>query len=201
MGLFRFRDKAIFRASVRQLDPDELRLRNRQRMVMVAALVGLTLLAEPVVQKGILVFQSDREARHLIQDFRSARLLAAETRSPVGVLFQNSGKVQVLSFVGQEGCTNPAIAQEKLSREVPDILWRPVYLESGNTSGTGVEINLVCFHPLQGVLVNGTPLAEGWIYVVLGPKAEMEQQNFQSSRQVVVSRFGQEFGHLALNSN
>ena len=196
MAMFRWRDRAIFRAPEATLDPDELKLRFRRRTVHGCLLVGILALAYPVLREKRAEFRTDRQARRMSQALLGARARASLTRSPVGVELVEQGAWQVFEYPGSPDCSRSASA--RLPRDTivtHDMSWRLLFLESADTSGVGTDISEICFHPAQGILVNAQPLSGGWLYLLVAggaaaPAIASEPGNSGQVRQLVLTNSG-----------
>lgn len=193
MALFKWRDRAIFRVTAAPLDADEIRLRFRKRVVRLSFLIGIAILAFPILKEKRAIFQTDREVRRVERAVIDARMRAAELRHPTGLELIGRDSWQVTEYPGADTCDASFAGQVKLEKiEQSEITWRPLFLDKGDTSGIGSDISRFCFHPVLGVLVDSKALDLGWIYLLVAPKDEALANNKDYIRQLVISNSGSE---------
>lgn len=193
MSLFPWRRRALFHVSDAPLDPDELRLRFRMRVLKISFLVGMATLGYPVLLGKQESFRTDREARRFMEVLLEARLQSSTRRTPIGLQLVDHNSWQITEYPGSEDCDANSpnrVMKEKFSQD--EMTWRPLFLENGNTTGIGADVSQICFHPVRGLLVDSKPLESGWLYLLVAPKTEMAANNQEQIRQVVLTNFGSE---------
>lgn len=198
MSFFRWRDRAIFRASSAPLDPDELKLHFRRRVLKLCFLVGLAILGYPVLETKRAGFRTDRETRKVAHALLAARTLAARSRVPVAFELAGPGKWQVFEYPGADDCVEGAA--DRVLRdtiETRDMSWQIFFLEATNSTGIGASASRICFHPVRGLYADSQAVANGWVYLLIRSDATVAEA--QPARQLVLSNSGSEIQINSLN--
>lgn len=194
-----FRQRAIFRASRAPLDPDEERIRFRRRLVLFAFLIALCLLAIPVIKAELPRYQSDLQARILVRELYAARLLAAESRMPVGFRAEEAGRWSIIQHTSQQNCEDSSPGAVLRTGVLQSSHLRSLYLAAGDQSGVGTPLGAFCFHPYKGVMVGNKALDQGWLYMIVVADGDFQQGRFDRARQVVLTNHGHELSIQAVS--
>lgn len=151
-----FRKSTIFHAEENAPDPEDLRLRFRRRVLLTAAIGFLLVLGFPVLrdQKKSLLLRS--EARHLAERLLDTRLLAVRHRHPISLGIKNDRWVRTFHLEGND-CEQTSMGPEE-RWEGKEVQW---HFRLQAESGESFDGKQLCLHPLFGLLLDQTPVAEG----------------------------------------
>ena len=195
MAFFPWRERAIFRVSEAPLDPDEIKIRFRRKILRAAIFVGIMILSIPLIQKKVAGFRADREIRYFARVLLQARTRASKERAPVALEIMHDRRGwNIFELPNHSDCSAMVPPHSKTSSHllgIEGMFWRPLFLSEKETSGIGAPVTRICFDPNHGVILDSKPLDSGWFYIVLRPQDEAAiSQN--SLHQVILTRAGSE---------
>ena len=191
-----FRTKKVFQ--VVDSDPEIVRFRFRKRVVMLTVLVALVMLLVPIFRELKPAFRAHREARALAEVFLTIRSNAAENRYPFSLRRTDSGNWIESKYSNRSNCRGKPTSTNEVAVARPDLAMRVLHLPENDPGGFGKVVRRLCFHPTKGLIVDSTPLANGWLYVVVSPSEDIAANRRDRSRQVVVSSYGEKISVIRL---
>jgi hypothetical protein len=164
-----FRRKTIFHAEEAMPDPEEIRLRFRRRVLLIALLGFLLVLGIPVARD----IQSDLHARagtrKLAEQILESRTLAAKGRAPVSFTLSEDNHTWRREFhaVG-ETCAKSAEGPVG-QWETGDVVWK---IQGRKANGEGINGRTLCLNPSKGLELDSMPLDDGKLMITGSRKDE-----------------------------
>lgn len=185
-----FRRQRIFRQSEIPQDPEDIKLRFRRTVVIISFFIALIIISIPIFRYRQPAFRSLSHARHLANLIMNTRTVAGENRTETGVRLVGENRWVSFSLPKESNCEPPETISPSQELIQPDSTWRILFLPKYAEDGIGREVTTVCFHPQQGVVADGEPIAEGWLYFLVYPSVDMEEGRNDRSYQIVLSQHG-----------
>lgn len=181
------RDRVMFKADISLPDPELLKFQFRRR-VFFLALVGATLLLGiPVLRDRLPALATDKEIRHLAQWILEIRLESQRTHTSYALsLDENSSQLWTrLEYPVGASCEKDPAPVPPQVRSSTGFSWR--ILLQGEAPK---DVHKLCFDPLQGLLVDGTPVGDQSVAIVVGPAADKESGRLDRLKHLVLSQQG-----------
>lgn len=186
-----FRNQSIFHQSETPLDPEDIKLRFRRWMVIFSFLVALVIISIPIFKYRSPAFIALANARSVVELIIDARKLAGQTRSDTGIRLIGQGRWEQFALASDADCMlNKKEANPRRSLVQTRTAWRILFLPKYAGDGIGRDVQFICFNPQHGVVVDGEPIADGWLYFLVSPKEDVESKEMNRSYQIVLSQHG-----------
>ncbi len=186
---FGLRRQNIFHKSEIPQDPEEIKLRFRRWMVVFSIFVALIITAIPIFKYRKPAFRSLADARIVANFLMETRANSNLKRSSTGLQLIGDNRWQQVQPSKNDCILNPS------DRPEADLIqsnsaWRILFLPKYANDGIGRDVKYICFHPEQGVVADGEPIAEGWLYFLVSPVEDTESDKKDRSYQLVLSQYG-----------
>jgi len=192
--MFFLRNKVLFRAEKELPDPEVLKLRFRRRVVLLTMLGAFYLLSIPVLREQIPALETHKNARKFTELLQNTRYLAASMRRPLVLTMEKteSKNWTRATKASYKDCSQEASGPLEIFPPMP-VEWKIIYLaENGRQGIDEREVKEICFHPIYGVYVNGEPLNNGLLQVLIQPQEDQKQNNFDRTQRISIQNFGSE---------
>ena len=181
-----FRRNIIFRAEM-AADPDEPRWRFRRRMVVLAVFVAIFFLGIPVFRERMPAGRAAKAARIFAQDLMDSRLLVAQSRKAVMLHLDKRSK----QFWEREAsvkldCTSMGHGALVEHLGTTGVVWRALL--------DGKDIEQLCYHPFDGLLVDSQPLKGRSLFILVGPEEDLRLNRTDRIHYITVKNYGSDIG-------
>ncbi len=186
-----FRNYSMFRQSNAPQDPEDIKLRFRRWVVIASFLIVLLILAVPVFRFRGPAFAALSNARALVRLIIDVRQGAGHNRKEAGILLVGTDHWEQFTLKDGSDCVlKGKRLKPKRSIHQEATAWRALFLPEYASDGIGRDVQFVCFHPQHGVVADGEPIADGWLYLLVSPKEDVEDKRMERSYQIILSQHG-----------
>lgn len=167
-----FRKNTIFHAEEAMPDPDDLKLRFRRRVLLLAFVGFLVILGFPVLKSLALPLHLRHETRKFAEVLLESRLLASKNRTALTLGLSSDSEFWQREFHAKNSSCSGDVMGPSEKWTSSGLYWQ-FHLQKEN--GETLAGHTLCLNPLEGLMLDSTPLGEGKLLVSVKSMADSQE--------------------------